>query len=243
MKPSRVIHPLLPSGAWLVAGLLLYLTAPSAQAHILNTESGGFASGFHHPWSGWDHILAMVAVGIWGAQLGPPAIWVLPVAFPLVMSVGGFLALVTQASLAFHLFGVELHMDEIGIAFSLLGLGAMVLCEAKPPVWVAAVLVGVFGLCHGYAHGKELPAGESGLLYSIGFVVATGTLHGVGITIGLIHRWPLGQKALRAAGACILLAGAYFLWDDFRSPAKLEKPAGAKTAQNHSPISKDSSPS
>lgn len=223
--------------AWLLAGILMYATMPSAQAHILNNEAGGFASGFHHPWSGWDHILAMVAVGIWGAQLGQPAIWVLPVAFPLVMSVGGFLALVTKASLAFHLFGVELHADEIGIAFSMLGLGAMVLCEAKPPVWVAAVLVGLFGLCHGYAHGKELPAGESGLLYSIGFVVATGTLHCVGITLGLIHRWPAGQKTLRVTGACIVLAGAYFLWDDFH-PETPEEPLAKKAAQiTSAPIS------
>jgi len=227
----------MPWSAWFLAAVFLYLTMPFAQAHAISGEGGGFSSGFHHPWSGWDHILAMVAVGIWGAQLGQPAIWVLPVAFPLVMSIGGFLALTLKASLSFHLFGVELHADEIGIAFSMLGLGTMVLREAKPPVWVAAVLVGLFGMCHGYAHGKELPEGESGLLYSIGFVVATGTLHGVGITLGLVHRWPAGRTALRVAGAVVLLGGFYFLWDDWTNPEVPAQPA-AKTAQafTHVPV-------
>jgi len=156
-RPFQIQWP-----AWFLAGIFLYLTTPTAQAHILNSEGGGFSSGFHHPWSGWDHILAMVAVGIWGAQLGQPAIWVLPVTFPLVMSIGGFLGLMGLPA-SFHLSNLEIHADEIGIAFSMLGLGAMVLREAKPPVWVAAVLVGLFGLCHGYAHGKELPAGVAGV--------------------------------------------------------------------------------
>jgi len=235
MKISRA--NCLPWSAWLLAGVFLYLTTPVAQAHILSSEGGGFASGFHHPWSGWDHILAMVAVGIWGAQLGQPAIWVLPVTFPLVMSVGGFLGLMGLPA-SFHLGHTEIHADEIGIAFSMLGLGAMVLREAKPPVWVAAILVGLFGLCHGYAHGKELPAGESGLYYSIGFVVATGTLHGVGIALGLVHRWPAGKTALRLAGAIIFLGGVYFLWDDLAHPEEPEKPT-AKTAQVFTPRPSD----
>jgi urease accessory protein len=148
------------------------------------------------------------------------------------MSVGGFLGLMGLPA-SFHLGGLEIHADEIGIACSMLGLGAMVLGEVKPPLWVAAVLVGFFGLCHGYAHGKELPPGESGLLYSIGFVVATGTLHGVGITLGLIHRWPAGRSALRVAGAVIVLGGVYFLWDDLAHP---EEPAPApKAAQAFAP--------
>ncbi len=110
----------------------------------------------------------MVAVGVWGAQLGMPAIWILPVTFPMVMAFGGMLALL----------GVAIPGVEIGIAASALLLGTMVLLEAKPPLAAAAALVGVFAIFHGHAHGTELPEGASGLLYSIGFVVATGCLHG-----------------------------------------------------------------
>jgi urease accessory protein len=144
----------------------------------------------------------MVAVGLWGAQLGPPAIWVLPVAFPLVMAVGGFLGLM----------GIGLPYVELGIAVSGLALGGMVLTEMKPPLWAAAVLVGVFAIFHGHAHGSELPENSSGLLYSIGFVLATGGLHALGVGIGLIHRWPFGRMALRVAGAGVAVGGAFFLW-------------------------------
>jgi hydrogenase/urease accessory protein HupE len=123
----------------------------------------------------------MVAVGLWGAQLGMPAIWLLPVTFPVIMSIGGFLGLI----------GVELpggqKGDEIGIALSALLLGLMVMLKVRPPLWAAMILVGFFGLCHGWAHGHEMPQDQSALLYSIGFVIATGTLHGVGITIGLLN--------------------------------------------------------
>lgn len=159
----------------------LAMLSEHAQAHIVAGESGGFLSGMKHPWSGWDHICAMVAVGLWGAQLGMPAIWILPVTFPVIMSIGGFLGLI----------GVEFpglqKGDEIGIALSAVLLGLMVLLKVRPPLALAMVLVGFFGLCHGWAHGHELPPGESGLLYSIGFVIATGTLHAVGITIGLLN--------------------------------------------------------
>lgn len=173
-----------------------------ASAHSVKGEAIGFVSGFEHPISGLDHIIAMVAVGLWGAQLGMPAIWLLPVTFPLIMSVGGFLGLI----------GVPLPGSELAIALSGVGLGAAVLFEFRPPLWVAAALVGMFGLFHGYAHGAELPPGQNALLYSIGFVLATGLLHLTGITIGLIHRWQWGQYALRGAGAVVLCGGAFFLW-------------------------------
>jgi urease accessory protein len=173
-----------------------------AHAHIEKGEVGGFASGFKHPWSGADHIVAMLAVGIWGAQLGAPAIWLLPVAFPMVMAMGGFMGLV----------GIPLPGVEIGIALSALLLGAMVCGEVRPKLAVAVVLVGIFGLFHGHAHGTELPPGQSGLLYSLGFVIATGTLHAVGISLGLVHHWQAGKFALRGAGAVISVMGAVFLW-------------------------------
>jgi len=183
-----------------VAVVLFY--APPAQAHIQRGAAAGFTTGFCHPWSGWDHILAMVAVGVWGVQLGQPAIWLLPVTFPVIMSVGGFLGLI----------GCPLPGTEIGIGLSALLLGLMVATEARPPLWVAVLMVGMFGLYHGHAHGTELPSNESGLTYSIGFVIATGCLHGVGITFGLVHHWKAGAVALRVAGVAISLGGAFFTW-------------------------------
>jgi urease accessory protein len=187
-------------------GILLMTLAPmSVQAHVAGEMAGGFLSGLEHPVSGLDHVLAMVAVGLWGAQLGRPAIWMLPVAFPMMMAVGAFMGLL----------GIGLPGVEIGIAVSCVVLGAMVLAEATPPLWVAGGLVGAFALFHGHAHGTELPENASGLLYSIGFVIATGCLHGVGIAIGLIHRWSAGRLVLRAAGAVVALGGVVFLWGTF----------------------------
>jgi len=159
-------------------------------------------SGLQHPISGFDHVLAMVAVGIWGAQLGPPAIWVLPVTFPMVMAFGGMLGLL----------GLQIPGVEIGIGLSALILGLMVAFDRRPDLGVAAVMVGVFAIFHGFAHGGELPEGESGLLYSMGFVASTGMLHASGIGLGLIHRWDWGKTALCFMGVAIALAGAWFTW-------------------------------
>lgn len=186
----------------LVLPLLLAMAGP-ALAHTGGGEASGLLSGLAHPVSGWDHILAMVAVGLWGAQLGAPAIWVLPVAFPVVMAFGGLAGLL----------GVDLPGVEVGIALSALVLGAMVLLEIRAPLAVAAAMVSVFAVFHGHAHGAELPEGANGLLYSLGFVVATGLLHALGIAIGLVHRWPAGRVALRGAGAVVAAAGPVFLWN------------------------------
>jgi urease accessory protein len=171
-------------------------------AHSESGRAAGFLSGVHHPVSGLDHVLAMVAVGLWGAQLGTPAVWLLPVTFPMVMAFGGMLGLA----------GVPLPGVEVGIAISGVLLGLAVLTQWRPPMWAAAAVVGFFAIFHGHAHGTELPAGASGLLYSIGFVVATGLLHATGISIGLIHRWGWGRMALRVAGGFVAAAGAAFLW-------------------------------
>jgi urease accessory protein len=144
----------------------------------------------------------MIAVGLWGAQLGAPAIWLLPVTFPIVMAFGGFLGLV----------GVPLPGVEFAIATSAILLGVAVMTERRPPLYAAAALVGFFAIFHGHAHGTELPPGENGLLYSMGFVIATGCLHATGVAIGTIHRWPAGQIAMRIAGGCVGLAGVFFLW-------------------------------
>lgn len=174
----------------------------AASAHEQVGAAAGFVSGLAHPVSGLDHVLAMISVGLWGAQLGAPAIWLLPVTFPMVMACGGFLGLV----------GVQIPGVEIGVAASALLLGALVASEARPPLAVAATLVGLFAIFHGHAHGAELPAGQSGLTYSIGFVTATGCLHAAGIALGLLHRWSWGRWALRGAGAAVAAAGLFFLW-------------------------------
>jgi urease accessory protein len=184
-----------------VIGLVIFC-ATSAFAHPQKGEAVGFLTGFRHPISGLDHVLAMVAVGMWGAQLGAPALWLLPVAFPMVMAFGGMLGLI----------GVPLPGIEYGIAASAILLGAAVMFEVRPPLGVAAALVGLFAIFHGHAHGTELPPGQSALLYSIGFVIATGCLHAIGIGIGTVHRWAWGQRLLRVAGALVAVGGAFFMW-------------------------------
>lgn len=190
----------------LLTAALYAMGATPAFAHVLEGQGEGLMTGLMHPVSGLDHVLAMIAVGLWGAQLGNPAVWALPVTFPMVMALGGFLGLV----------GIPVPGVEVGIALSAVLLGLMVARETAPPIAVAALLVGCFAVFHGHAHGSELPAGESGLAYSIGFVVATGCLHGVGIAIGAAHRWPAGRAALRVAGAGVALAGVAFLWGALR---------------------------
>ncbi len=186
-----------------IALLLIFAVVPAgaACAHTEGGLAGGFASGFAHPLLGLDHIAAMVAVGLWGAFLGAPAIWLLPVVFPLVMALGGILGI----------FGVPLPGVEIGIAVSAVVLGLMVALAVRPHLAIAAVIVGAFAIFHGYAHGAELPDGGDAVAYSAGFVIATGCLHLCGIAIGLLTRWPAGTMAVRFAGSAIAIAGLVFL--------------------------------
>jgi urease accessory protein len=171
-------------------------------AHTEAGRADGLLAGLQHPVSGLDHVLAMVAVGLWGAQLGAPAIWLLPLTFPLVMAFGGMLGLM----------GVPLPGAEVGIALSALVLGLAIVIAWRPALWAAAGVVGFFAIFHGHAHGTELPAGANGLAYSLGFVAATGALHACGIGIGVVQRWSPGQVLLRAAGAGVAASGAAFLW-------------------------------
>jgi urease accessory protein len=131
-----------------------------------------------------------------------PALWVLPVAFPMLMAFGGMLGLI----------GIPLPGVEIGIAVSAVVLGAMVLGQVRLPLFAAVGMVAFFAVFHGHAHGTELEPGQNAMLYSLGFVMATGMLHAAGITGGLIHRWDLGRQALRGAGALVTAGGLYFLW-------------------------------
>jgi urease accessory protein len=175
--------------------------ATHALAHSEQGVAIDFWGGFTHPIFGLDHVIAMVAVGLWGAFLGPPAIWLLPVVFPLVMALAG----------AAGVLGLPLHGVETGIALSAIMLGAMVAGAARPPIWVAALLVGSFAVFHGYAHGVELPVGADAIAFSMGFVISTGMLHLSGIAFGGLSHWPAGRIAVRVVGAVIAVIGVGYL--------------------------------
>jgi len=186
---------------FLITTTSLLLLANVANAHEATGISGGFISGFLHPIFGWDHVVAMVAVGLWGAFLGNPSIWILPVVFPLVMAFGG----------ALGVMGIPVPAVETGIAASAVVLGAMVAFAVRPPIWVAAVVVAAFAIFHGHAHGTELPGAANPVTYSIGFVISTGLLHLSGIAFGLLIRWPSGKIAVQAGGGVISLMGVGFI--------------------------------
>lgn len=186
--------------AWAGAAIALVLSGPAA-AHTGTGLAGGFASGFEHPLTGFDHLLAMVCVGLWGAFLGRPLIYALPVVFPVVMVFGA----------ALGMFAVGLPRVEIGVAASVLVLGVCIAMSLRAPVWVACVIVGAFAIFHGYAHGTELPSAADPIGYSAGFVLATGVLHVVGIGIGFLNERPGGLAFTRALGAVIGAVGAWFL--------------------------------
>jgi urease accessory protein len=144
------------------------------------------------PWWRW---------GSGGAFIGRPALWLLPVIFPLVMAAGG----------AAGVLGLPLPAVEAGIAASAIVLGAMVALAVRPPLWVAALLVGTFAIFHGHAHGTELPASANPAAFAMGFVIATGLLHLAGIALGTLVRWPAGSALVRAGGGLVSLAGFAFL--------------------------------
>ncbi|MFV0409517.1 MAG: HupE/UreJ family protein [Paracoccus sp. (in: a-proteobacteria)] len=183
-----------------LAIILASLGLPAA-AHVGEGYGGGLVAGFSHPILGWDHVAAMVAVGLWGAFLGAPAIWLLPVVFPIVMAFGAVLGILA----------VPMPAIETGIALSAIVLGMMIALTVRAPIWVAAVLVGSFAVFHGYAHGAELPSSVNAFAFAAGFVIATGLLHLLGIGFGLLIRWPAGRVAVRIAGAVISMLGVAFL--------------------------------
>jgi len=187
--------------AWaLAAGLGSLLPIP-AVAHMGTGLPGGFESGFIHPFSGIDHLLAMVSVGLWGAFLGQPLIYVLPVIFPAMMVAGAVMGM----------FALPLPPVEIGIALSVLVLGGCIALPVKAPVWAACIVVGIFALFHGYAHGKELPSAADPVAYSVGFVLATGLLHVSGICLGFLNDLRRGIVVTRSMGGIIAVVGVWFL--------------------------------
>ncbi len=187
----------------LLAGLAAtLLAADSASAHAGLELFGGFLSGFQHPLLGVDHLLAMLAVGFWGAQMGGRSIWTLPVMFPLIMAFGGLAGIV----------GLPLPQVETGIALSLLVLGLAIAAAFRPFEGIAIVIVGIFAVFHGYAHGAELPSAADPAAYSAGFVIATGLIHIAGIGIGLLTGSIAGGWLARGAGGAIAVGGIYFLF-------------------------------
>ena len=187
---------------WFTLAALLIFLPSAADAHTETGGIGGFVGGFLHPLTGLDHIAAMVAVGLWGASLGAPAMWLLPVIFPMVMAFGG----------ALGVLGVPLPGVELCIALSGIMLGLAVAFAARPPLWVAGTMVGFFAIFHGHAHGTELPHAANPFTYAIGFVIATGLLHLSGISLGLLTRWPWGKVAVQAGGGVIACIGFGFLF-------------------------------
>lgn len=180
------------------AGFLLALLAPGlAFAHIGAGEASGWAHGLFHPLLGADHLCAMIAVGLWAAQMGGRALWLTPLTFVGVMVLGGVLGM----------NAVPLPFIEGGILMSLLVLGGLIAAAIRLPLIASIALVGFFALFHGYAHGAEMPRSASGLSYALGFMLSTASLHGIGIAMARV----LAQKGridwLRLSGGIIALGG------------------------------------
>lgn len=182
----------------------LILMTQLASAHTGVGDASGLMHGFMHPVGGLDHVLAMVAVGLFAAQRGGRALWLVPLSFVAMMAVGG----------ALGVYGVGLPLVELGIAASVIVLGAAVAMQANIPVAAAMGLVGFFAIFHGHAHGAEMPVDASGLAYAAGFMIATALLHAFGVGLGLVvgrlaeGRW---AKAVRVAGGAMAVAGAGLL--------------------------------
>lgn len=190
---------------------LLFLAALFAPASLFaHTGAGadhthGFVHGLEHPIFGLDHLLAMLAVGLWAVQLGGRSLWAVPASFVSVMALGGALAVA----------GIPLPLVEPGIVGSVLLLGLLLAAAVKLPVWASAGVVGLFALFHGHAHGAEMPVQASGFLYALGFMISTAALHGVGIALGYVLKDKAREIALRTSGAAVAIAGAFLIAQSF----------------------------
>lgn len=203
MTFTRFSAPRLTRAAISRLGLLLVMFSGAAHAHVDTDSVGGFAAGFLHPLTGLDHFTAMVAVGLWGVILGRPATWLLPVVFPMIMALGSVVGIV----------GLALPGIEIGIALSALVLGAFIVWRVALPLWLACLVVSVFAICHGYAHGAELPLASDPFAFAMGFMLATGSLHAAGIGVGIMAERFRQGMLLRGLGILTALLGVYFLME------------------------------
>jgi urease accessory protein len=174
-----------------------------ASAHIGVGSTIGFAHGFAHPIGGIDHILAMVAVGTFAANLGGRALWAVPLAFMGLMLVGG----------GFGIVGVSLPFVEVGIALSIVVLGLAIAIRYEWPVAAAMALVGTFAVFHGHAHGTEMPVDASGLQYALGFVMATGLLHlaGIGLGFGIGRAGERSSRRITQTGGAALACAGFLV--------------------------------
>lgn len=185
----------------LVFALLALLLPSFAHAHIGAGEASGWMHGLSHPFSGLDHVCAMIAVGLWAAQMGGRALWRVPLAFVSVMILGGLLGMAA----------IPVPFIEAGIGMSLLVLGVLIAAAVRLPLPVSIAMVGVFALFHGYAHGAEMPQSVSGLGYAAGFMLATALLHASGIGVALFLKHLERAMLLRTAGGAVAVCGSY-LW-------------------------------
>ncbi|MCW8917391.1 MAG: HupE/UreJ family protein [Gammaproteobacteria bacterium] len=186
--------------SWPIALALLLLAPASAMAHPEGGAVSGLLAGLSHPLLGADHLLAMVAVGLWAAQLGGRALWATPAAFIVMLLLGG----------ACGIANLAIPHIEAGILSSVLILGLLITAAVRLPVLLSAVVVGIFALFHGYAHGVEMPLASGGIAYSLGFALTTALLHGIGILLGLhAARLRLALPVTRLAGLAIASAGAW----------------------------------
>jgi urease accessory protein len=190
MKANR------PSPSAFLVTTALMLVPVLAQAHP-GHGSTGFTHGFIHPLSGLDHLLAMIAVGLWAAQLGGRALWAVPAAFLSVMTLGGALGMA-------HL---QIPLIEQGILLSVLVLGVLIAAAVRLPLVASIAIVGLFALCHGIAHGAEMPENAAGLTYGAGFILTTALLHACGMAAGLMTKSIASRQWMRFAGAGIAMAG------------------------------------
>lgn len=195
------VHSKLATSIHFILGMGILMLPLSVNAHTGLGSHNSWMHGFFHPLGGVDHILAMVAVGIWAAQMGGRAIWLMPLAFVMVMILGGMLGMVT----------LPFVFVEHGIALSLLVLGGLIAATIRLPLIASIMLISVFALCHGYAHGNEMLPGLSIVSYAAGFAFATALLHlcGVGLAFGVNK---FGRMHwLRLSGVVTALVGAGFL--------------------------------
>ena len=168
-----------------------------------NLPLGGFLSGLVHPVLGYDHLLAMLSVGILSAQIGGRAIWTVPATFVGVMALGGVLGLVD----------VGIKITELGIAFSLVILGSVIASERRLPIILAMIGVGFFAIFHGYAHGTEMPQTAQPVAYAFGFLTGTALIHITGVLIGdIFKRYQRGPQVLRFGGGLIAMVGLLFVF-------------------------------
>jgi len=176
----------------------------SAFAHTGHGDTSGFVHGFMHPLGGLDHVLVMVAVGLYAAMIGGRALWLMPLTFVGVMALGG----------AVGASGIVDPLIEVGIAMSVIVLGLAVALRINLPTITVIALVRLFAIFHGHAHGAEMPQDVSGYAYAAGFMLATVLLHGAGIGLGLLAGRLAargGWRVAQAAGGAMAFAGVALL--------------------------------